>query len=538
MFGAVLLCALFIAACGGTANGVARPVNAPKVASDLLELVPASYATVVRMWPAEFQEREYQVMLAHGLRSFDALLPQRVITHFMELDEVLVAAPSDGGTEASIVIVRGPIDTWREELGTEVAWDARGAWIYPPAADEPVHALVLDSRHAVFVARDRLDVFFDTLARPAGSFAHRDAVPQLVASTRFRTTSAAVLLVPFGPDLDRMAQSASEDMQVGLEMMRQLHGAVLELQVGDEVAFTGIVRTRTPEMAAQIEQVGQAALEGFAGTVPSPWTEVKLERRGADITLAWSGAAERITTALQQAQSTDDPAANPAATAEAAGELKEMLELNPGDQQVRADLGWLLVRSGDIEAGVRELRSAPLPPSDRCLMLFPRAADPAERRALYLRTLDALSAPLDGRSLVVAHIFVDHLTCSSNSDPELIGELEQRAQRSDAAAYLDALRAQLYGAKRHAERLAPAERVIAEIEARRFAFEDSEHHGHFYYNAACALAQARQDDLAQKRLGRAFQLAPGLYELSLRDDDLKAFRARIGEAAFERLRAP
>ncbi|HEX2676600.1 MAG TPA: hypothetical protein VHM19_08165, partial [Polyangiales bacterium] len=208
------------------------------------------------------------------------------------------------------------------------------------------------------------------------------------------------------------------------------------------------------------------------------------------------------------------------------------------DAHWNAELGWLLVRNGQLEDGFALLERAPLAPARMGTKLFPNADSDDKYRELYLAALERLSHKLDATHIALAHIFTHHVAKKVQLDPVLLAEVERLSATKDGTVYLDAVAHLRYHEKSYDAARDAYEKLISVIEKRKLKFSDKEQLSHLYYDAGCMASLTGQLDLAKRRATKALQLWPLMYGNMAMDPDFNALRDSMGSAAFEQAFRP
>jgi len=216
-------------------------------------------------------------------------------------------------------------------------------------------------------------------------------------------------------------------------------------------------------------------------------------------------------------------------------EMTQAARRDPDNLQLKADLGWVYIRSGNYKDGIPLLMDAPNEPSDKSELLFPAASDSIERRQLYLKTIDAFNSNLDDKKLVLGHIFVSHLSREEIIDQDLILQLKLLANQTQSPLVYDALRELSYGQRDWEHQVQYAEAAIRRINDLGLQVKDSQHLSHFYYNSACGYSLIKDYEKAALRLKEAFSINGSLRSWSLRDPDLENLREQLGIEEFRKL---
>ncbi len=211
---------------------------------------------------------------------------------------------------------------------------------------------------------------------------------------------------------------------------------------------------------------------------------------------------------------------------------------DPDNDQLKADLGWLLFRSGSFDDAMTFLKEAPLDPTNWCNEIFPDAKSPEEKRNLYLYSIQQFSTDLDEEKLILGHIFISHLSYKKIKDDTLISELKTMADQTKSPLYYDALTSISYRMDDMSNHLIYSESVIEEIEKMKFQTKSNKHMSHFYYNAACSHSTNKDYSMAEKRLKKAFRINDDLYIESLENSNLKNLRKYLGKKQYEKMFNP
>lgn len=211
---------------------------------------------------------------------------------------------------------------------------------------------------------------------------------------------------------------------------------------------------------------------------------------------------------------------------------------DPDNLQVKADRGWVYIRSGNYKDGIPLLMDAPYEPSAISELLFPDAADSIERRQLYLKTIDAFNSNFDDNKLVLGHIFVHHLSREVIIDQDLILQLKLLANQTQSPIVYDALGRLSYSPNGQIDwkhQVQYAEAAIRRINDLGLQVKDALHLSHFYYNSACGYSATKDYEKAALRLKEAFSINGSLRSWSLYDPDLDNLRKHLGIEEFRKL---
>jgi tetratricopeptide (TPR) repeat protein len=207
-------------------------------------------------------------------------------------------------------------------------------------------------------------------------------------------------------------------------------------------------------------------------------------------------------------------------------------------KQLKADLGWLYLQSGNYKNGISLLTDAPLPPSTTTAKFLPYALDSIERRRLYIGAMDSFCSELDATKLTLGHIFFFHLATERLADQELAAPIISLAHKTKCPVAFEALSNLLFtpdGEKDYQAIAQYIEMSLQRIEDLRLEPKDAVHFSHYYYNAACAHSRTQNYQLAIQRLRKAFSISTEESSYSLEDPELENLRNFLGIEEFKKL---
>lgn len=521
---------------------------------DPLAMFPETYLMVGQARLADLRASSWgRELLAHLAEDEDDEAPRQKLWQFLLARADVFAAGmgpplSDGefGDNLALIAV-GDFRGFREVA--ELPWQSgpRGLPTLAPDDGEDGDAgtmIFLDERHWLIGGAAALEAVFAVLDAPETSMAQSRVFDAMLDRRKFEQAGLSFYVGVRPEHVQALGEGAGMDASAQA-IMEQVRGGFLLVQLTDGVSVDATLRTSGPGLAAVLaavirERLDQAVppgvMEAFMGQ--------RLRVEGGDVKLSWRVTAEQadvlaaqVLSAVAEDESRRPPIKTRAELAALIEQRRAAVGEHPGNTQLRADLGWSLLRAGDVEGGLAWLRKARLPPSDACdcEVWYPEVDDLAGRRERFLQLLDKLARPVDATSIELGHFVAHEVEGHWTPDPELTAELERRARpRNASPVYLDVLRALLYLEDDQTRYAAVAERVVKAATRERYEWSQPTTLGHFLYNAACGQSRLGNFEAAGKRLQEALRYAPEMFLWSQEDPDLEGLRNHMGLERFRK----